>query len=87
MKSISSIWLTVLLALSVIANIAVFLIKGSDNGATSLDEKIFTQLRGHASFNVVFVIVAIIFIGLIITLIRIDRKVSRLEKELKGPKS
>jgi hypothetical protein len=87
MKSISSIWLTVLLALSVIANIAIFLIKSSDNGAASLDEKIFAQLRGHASFNAVFIIIAIIFIGLIITLIRIDRKVSRLEKEMKGPKS
>lgn len=57
------------------------------NAQSSLDEKIFTQLRGHASFNVVFTIIAIIFIGLIITLIRIDRKVSRLEKEMKGPKS
>jgi hypothetical protein len=53
----------------------------------SMDEKIFTQLRGHASFNVVFIVIAIIFIGLIATLIRIDRKVSRLEKEMKGPKS
>jgi hypothetical protein len=57
------------------------------NAQNSLDEQIFTQLRGHASFNVVFTIIAIIFIGLIITLIRIDRKVSRLEKEMKGPKS
>jgi hypothetical protein len=57
------------------------------NAQSSLDEKIFTQLRGHASFNVVFIIIAVIFIGLIITLIRIDRKVSRLEKEMKGPKS
>jgi hypothetical protein len=54
---------------------------------SSLDEKIFTELRGHASFNVVFIVIAIIFIGLIATLIRIDRKVSRLEKEMKGPKS
>ncbi|CAN5238216.1 hypothetical protein BH09BAC5_BH09BAC5_28950 [soil metagenome] len=53
----------------------------------SLDEKIFTELRGHASFNVVFIVIAVIFSGLIITLVRIDRKVSRLEKEMKGPKS
>ena len=57
------------------------------NAQGSLDEKIYTELRGHASFNVVFIIIAIIFIGLIATLIRIDRKVSRLEKEMKGPKS
>ncbi|MEO5645817.1 MAG: CcmD family protein [Bacteroidia bacterium] len=57
------------------------------NAQSSLDEKIFTQLRGHASFNVVFIIIAVIFTGLIVTLIRIDRKVARLEKEMKGPKS
>lgn len=57
------------------------------NAQSSLDEKIFTQLRGHASFNVVFIIIAVIFTGLIVTLIRIDRKVSRLEKEMKGPKA
>ena len=57
------------------------------NAQSSLDEKIFTQLRGHASFNAVFIIIAVIFTGLIIALIRIDRKVSRLEKEMKEPKS
>lgn len=57
------------------------------NAQNSLDEKIYTELRGHASFNAVFIIIAIILIGLIITLVRIDRKVSRLEKEMKGPKS
>ncbi|CAN5838846.1 hypothetical protein BH11BAC7_BH11BAC7_27790 [soil metagenome] len=57
------------------------------NAQSSLDEKIFTQLRGHASFNVVFIIIAVIFTGLIVTLIRIDRKVARLEKEMKGPKA
>ncbi len=57
------------------------------NAQSSMDEKIYTQLRGHASFNVVFIIIAVIFIGLIVTLIRIDRKVSRLEKEMKGPKA
>lgn len=57
------------------------------NAQSSLDEKIFTQLRGHASFNVVFIIIAVIFTGLIVTLIRIDRKVTRLEKEMKEPKA
>ncbi len=57
------------------------------NAQSSLDEKIFTQLRGHASFNAVFIIIAVIFTGLIFALIRIDRKVSRLEKEMKEPKS
>jgi hypothetical protein len=70
-------------------SLALFLLSSASLKAQngSLDEKIFTQLRGHASFNVVFVVIATIFIGLIITLIRIDRKVSRLEKEMKGPKS
>jgi ATP/ADP translocase len=70
-------------------SLALFLLSSTVMQAqnNSLDEKIFTELRGHASFNVVFTVIAIIFIGLIITLIRIDRKVSRLEKEMKGPKS
>ncbi len=54
---------------------------------SSLDEKIYTELLGHASFNVVFIVIAVIFCGLIITLVRIDRKVSKLEKEMKGPKA
>lgn len=71
-----------------ITSIALILLSSTVmNAQSSLDEKIFTELRGHASFNVVFVVIAIIFIGLIITLIRIDRKVARLEKEMKGPKS
>ena len=71
-----------------ITSIALILLSSTVmNAQSSLDEKIFTELRGHASFNVVFIVIAIIFTGLIITLIRIDRKVSRLEKEMKGPKS
>ena len=53
----------------------------------SVDETIYTELRGHASFNAVFLVVAIILAGIFITLLRIERKVARLEKEMKGTKS
>ncbi len=49
---------------------------------SSVDEKLFEGLHGHASLNVVFSIIAIILLGLFITLFRLDRKVSRLEKEI-----
>ncbi|MDQ3108436.1 MAG: CcmD family protein [Bacteroidota bacterium] len=80
MKNIFSRFLT--------SMILILLSSGMMNAQNgSLDENIFTELRGHASFNVVFIVIAIIFIGLIATLVRIDRKVSRIEKEMKGPKS
>jgi hypothetical protein len=53
----------------------------------SIDQTIYTELRGHASFNVVFTVVSIILAGILFTLLRIERKVARLEKEMKGPKS
>lgn len=50
---------------------------------SSIDEKLFQGLHGHASLNVVFAIIAIILLGLFITLFRMDRKISKLEKEIK----
>jgi hypothetical protein len=48
----------------------------------SLDQKLYQDLHGHGSLNVVFAVIAIILLGLFITLWRIDRKVSKLEKEI-----
>ena len=66
---------------------ALVFLSGVMKAGNSVDETIYTELRGHASFNTVFIVVAIILTGLLITLLRIERKVSKLEKEMKGPKS
>ena len=52
----------------------------------TLDEKLFQSLHGHASLNAVIVVAAIIVIGLFITLWRIDRKVAKLENEMREKK-
>lgn len=49
----------------------------------SMDDKLFESLHGHGSFNVVFAILSIILFGLLFSLWRLDRKVSKLEKEFK----
>jgi CcmD family protein len=49
----------------------------------SLDEKLFEQLHGHASFNAVFVVVLIILGGVLFYLWNLDRKVNKLLKEVK----
>jgi hypothetical protein len=54
--------------------------------AGSVDEKLFESLHGHASFNVVLTVIGIILAGLFITLWRLDRKVSKLEKEFQNRK-
>jgi hypothetical protein len=48
----------------------------------SVDEKLAQSLHANGSMNVVIVCAAIILAGIFITLWRIDRKVSRLEKEI-----
>ena len=50
----------------------------------SVDEQLYQSLHGHGSMNVVVAVFAIILIGLFITLYRIERKITRLEKEIKN---
>ncbi len=49
----------------------------------SADDKLFETLHGHGSFNVVFAVLIIILGGVLIAIWRLDRKVSKLEKEIK----
>lgn len=51
---------------------------------TSVDEQLYRSLHGHGSMNVVVAVFTIILIGLFITLYRIERKITRLEKEIKN---
>lgn len=49
----------------------------------STDDKLFESLHGHGSFNVVFAVLTIILSGVLFGLWRLDRKVSKMEKEIK----
>jgi hypothetical protein len=49
----------------------------------TLDQQAFQSLRGHGTFNAVFVVILVILAGLFIFLWRLDRKVSKLEKDIK----
>ena len=49
----------------------------------SMDDKLFETLHGHGSFNVVFAVLMIILLGVLLAIWRLDRKVSKLEKEIK----
>lgn len=61
------IFLTLIIALSL----------ACDLSAASAAELI----RGNAKFNAVVIVLGIIFIGIILFLVRLDKKVSRLEKK------
>ncbi|MFM2017616.1 MAG: CcmD family protein [Bacteroidota bacterium] len=49
----------------------------------SVDDKLYESLHGHASFHAVFTVLFIILGGILFYLFRLDRKVTRLEKDLK----
>jgi hypothetical protein len=89
MKKQYSVFVSTLLVLSIIGNIIILLIKSAPQGNLneSLDIRIYNSLHSNGSMNVVFMVIAVILLGLFITLFRIDRKVSRLEEEIKGNKS
>ncbi|HEU4718089.1 MAG TPA: CcmD family protein [Bacteroidia bacterium] len=52
-----------------------------------IDEELFRSLHGNGSMNVVLTVIGIILAGLFLTLFRMDRKLSKLEKEIKEKKS
>lgn len=76
--------LTKILVSMLVALMTSFSMSAQNN---SLDQELYQDLHGHGSMNVVFAVIGIILIGLFITLWRIDRKVSRLEKDLNDRKS
>lgn len=63
------------------------LAKQANTKGQTVDQELFTALHGHGSMNVVLVVIGIILSGLFITLFRLDRKVSKLEEEIKERKS
>jgi hypothetical protein len=49
----------------------------------SIDEKLYEELHGHASFNAVFAVLLVILLGVLVALWRLDRKADKLLKEVK----
>lgn len=62
---------------------AITLMAVSASAQSNLDEKLFEELHGHASFNAVFVVLFVILLGVLFSLWRLDRKVNQLMKEVK----
>lgn len=48
--------------------------------ATATANSAETVIRGNAKFNTVVIVLGIIFIGIVMYLFRLDRKISRIEK-------
>ena len=61
-----------------------FLIAGdsSVSGANSVSDAATNMLRGNAKFNVVATVLVLIFLGIVVYLIRLDRKMTKLEKQI-----
>jgi hypothetical protein len=56
-------------------------------GAKAADGSLQDSFRGNAKFNVVSVVLGIIFAGLAFFLIRLDKRVTGLEEKQKNQKS
>ena len=61
--------------------LAIMMMPNILHAAESIPDSDF--FRSTGKINVVFAVIAIIFAGLIFYLIRLDRKITRLEKQLK----
>lgn len=61
-----------------------FLIAGdsSVSGANAVSDAATNMLRGNAKFNVVATVLVLIFLGIVVYLIRLDRKMTKLEKQI-----
>ena len=66
-----------------LAFLAVF---GISLGAKAASNVVQNAMRGNAKFNVVAVVMGLIFAGLAFFLVRMDRRVSKLEKEKQNEK-
>ena len=61
-----------------------FLIAGDSpvSNANTVSDAATNMLRGNAKFNVVATVLVLIFIGIVLYLIRLDRKMTKLEKQI-----
>ncbi len=61
-----------------------FLIAGETavSGTNGVSDAATNMLRGNAKFNVVATVLVLIFIGIVLYLVRLDRKMTKLEKQI-----
>jgi CcmD family protein len=52
------------------------------SGANAVSDAATNMLRGNAKFNVVATVLVLIFIGIVLYLFRLDRKMTKLEKQI-----
>ena len=75
------------IALTITLGCQTLLIAGSSvsqNNENGVSESAKEMLRGNAKFNVVATVLVLIFIGIVVYLLRLDRKMSKLEKQFKN---
>ena len=75
------------IALTITLGFQTLLIAGSSvsqNNENGVSESAKEMLRGNAKFNVVATVLVLIFIGIVVYLLRLDRKMSQLEKQIKN---
>jgi CcmD family protein len=75
------------IALTITLGVQTFLIAGSSvsqNNENRVSESAKEMLRGNAKFNVVATVLVLIFLGIVVYLLRLDRKMSKLEKQFKN---
>ena len=70
-------WIVALLTLFVFVGEAF----SQSNNADRIDEKAAQILFENQKFNVVIGIISVIFIGIVLYIVRLDRKISKLEKK------
>jgi len=70
-------WITIIVSLTVLINEVL----GQEKSGNSIDEKAAQVLFENQKFNVVIGIISIIFIGIVFYIIRLDSKISKLEKK------
>lgn len=79
MNKLKAIVLTITLGIQTMLMAGDTVAQNSENGVSDAAKE---MLRGNAKFNVVATVLVLIFIGIIAYLLRLDRKMTKLEKQI-----
>lgn len=79
MNKLKAIVLTITLGIQTMLMAGNTVAQNSENGVSDAAKE---MLRGNAKFNVVATVLVLIFIGIIAYLLRLDRKMTKLEKQI-----
>lgn len=79
MNKLKAIILTITLGIQTMLMAGNTVAQNSENGVSDAAKE---MLRGNAKFNVVATVLVLIFIGIIAYLLRLDRKMTKLEKQI-----